>query len=310
MADAENARSKRDYAALIRIGGELERLGNYAEAWLALTQGAEIRKLGRIPVWPGPGTRTKCLLVRRYIRHVGAELRNARFIDCALGDVERVIVATEPRLIPLLRRSFPKAEYMDLATASLARDVDFECSYERLAYYYGPDGPSIEETFKPLIAARASQLTPEGIGIAWHSSNNRKPLPALEDWAGALASFNLPILSLQYAEDDAGIARLSELIGHFVRPSHPVDQMIDVDGFANQVASVRGVLTISNTTAHMAGALGVPCVVLLDDLQHLTWPASGAVSPFYPSVHIIRQDGLPWRQVIANGLRTLQEMDL
>jgi hypothetical protein len=82
--------------------------------------------------------------------------------------------------------------------------------------------------------------------------------------------------------------------------------MKDVDVFAAQVSSVRGVLTISNTTAHMAGALGVPCVVLLDDVQHLTWPSAGMQSPFYPKMRLLRQNGRPWGQVVHEGLALLR----
>ena len=59
--------------------------------------------------------------------------------------------------------------------------------------------------------------------------------------------------------------------------------MLDLDGFAGKVAGVRGVLTISNTTAHLAGALGVPCVVILDNGSITNWPDQGETTPLYPS---------------------------
>ena len=58
--------------------------------------------------------------------------------------------------------------------------------------------------------------------------------------------------------------------------------MLDLDGFAAQVAGVRGVLTISNTTAHLAGALCVPCVVILDNGSITNWPDHGDTTPLYP----------------------------
>lgn len=306
LTDADEARSSRDWRALIRIGGELERLGSYGEAWSALAEGAELRKGTILPNWGGPGTPAKRLLIRRRIRHLGAELRNARFIACALRDLPDVVVATEARLIPLLQRSFPAAKFIDVEAIGAIEGADVECSYERLACHYGADERAIVNSFVPLVPPPA--CAPEGIGIAWYSSNGAKSTPAIKDWAGILSKIEQRVQSLQYAENEADLARLIELSGRVILPSMPIDQMIDVDGFASQVASVKAVLTISNTTAHMAGALGVPCVVVLDDIQHLTWPCTGERSPFYPSMRILRQNGRSWADVLDEGVQTLHKL--
>lgn len=65
-------------------------------------------------------------------------------------------------------------------------------------------------------------------------------------------------------------------------------------------------MTISNTTAHMAGALGVPCFVIVDDLPHLIWPVAETKTPFYPSVEIVRRQGRDWPAVFADLGRRLR----
>ncbi|WP_139384116.1 hypothetical protein [Novosphingobium mathurense] len=147
----QTARSASDWRTLISVGGELERLGEYAEAWLALAEGAEIRKGTILPNWAGPNDTCKRLLIRRRIRHLGAELRNARFIGCALRDVDKVTVATEARLIPLLQRSFPAAQFVDAEAASSIDGPGVESSYERLAFHYGANEQAIKNSFTPLI---------------------------------------------------------------------------------------------------------------------------------------------------------------
>lgn len=306
MGELDVARRNSDWPQLIRCGGELERFGCFAEAWNALAEGAELKGGTLFPIWNGPRDKTGRLLVRRRIRHIGAELRNARFINQTLQDVEALTVAAEARLIPLLQRTFPAATFVDVAEISSLEGYDAEASYERLALHYGPDEKAILDGFIPLAPPPSASPGPE-IGIAWFSSNSRKPLPALGDWAEVLAGIKAPIASLQYDEDAAGIEELSRMAGKPVRPSGPIDQMIDIDGFAGQVASVAGVVTISNTTAHMAGALGIPCVVILDDMQHLTWPEASERSPFYPSLRLIRQGSRPWPDVIAEAFETLHQ---
>ena len=290
-------------AELIRLGGEYERRGRFAAAWEALALGAEAQRPPDLPIWAGPGTPCERLLVRRKMRHLGAELRNARFLAAAARDVASVALVTEPRLLPLLARTLPMIRVIPLGDKEPAADC--EASYERLALHYGRTHEQIQSSFLPLQPPETVRRG--GLGIAWHSSNRRKDLPTLIDFARVLAGTNVSLQSLQYDEEVAGITDLEAAIGRQVARS-PGDQKIDVDGFAALVASVDAVLTISNTTAHMAGSLGVPCVVVLDDLDHLTWPASADRSPFYPHLRLVRRNGRGWSSVLEEGMVVLNEL--
>lgn len=291
-----------EVSELIRLGGEFERDLRIPEAWELLAEGGERRCTSPLPIWEGPGSQGSRLLIHRLIRHVGAELRQARFIASAATAVGEVVVATEPRLIPLLARSFPEAQFIPSA-AELGSGCDCHASYERLAIHFGSNEADIEASFRPLLPRDPPAAA--GLGIAWFSSNKRKNLPALGDWSALLRGFGGPVQSLQYDEREAG---LEELQAASSRPilSSPIDQKLDLDGFASLVASVEGVLTISNTTAHMAGALGIPCVVILDDLDHLTWPSERDRTPFYPRLRYIRKMGRPWFEALQEGLFLLQ----
>jgi len=291
---------------LLELGGTLERQGQYAAAWEKLDEGGELKRPRALPKWEGPGTPCSSLLVLRRIRHLGAELRNARFANMAVPYVDCVVALTELRLKPLLTRSFPKVTYVTELEAVRAA---CETSYEGLSRHFATTEADIAASFEPLVAITYGQ--PKGIGIAWHSMNQRKHLPDLHDWAAEIGRLSDLIHSLQYDEEEAGIDRLESLLGKPIARS-PVDQRLDVDGFASMVASVEGVLTISNTTAHMAGALGKPCVVILDDLDHLSWPEKGDCTPFYPTMRLVRCNQRQWGAVLNEAvgvLRTLIEQD-
>ena len=73
---------------------------------------------------------------------------------------------------------------------------------------------------------------------------------------------------------------------------------------------MRRVLTISNTTAHLAGALGIPCVVVLDDDSVTTWPDHQEQSPFYPNTRLIRRRGGDWQRTLREGLELLQSIQV
>ena len=71
---------------------------------------------------------------------------------------------------------------------------------------------------------------------------------------------------------------------------------------------MTGVLTISNTTAHVAGMLGVRCVVILDDFQHLTWSREADRTPFYPNLPTVRQEARSWVNVIDTAIGLLLKL--
>jgi hypothetical protein len=60
------------------------------------------------------------------------------------------------------------------------------------------------------------------------------------------------------------------------------------------------VITVSNTTAHLAGALGVPTWVLLPAAPLNRWMLKRDDSPWYGSVRLFRQTTLgDWSGVVA-----------
>ncbi|TIL81139.1 MAG: hypothetical protein E5Y76_05460 [Mesorhizobium sp.] len=67
-----------------------------------------------------------------------------------------------------------------------------------------------------------------------------------------------------------------------------------MDRFAAQIAALDAVVTISNTGANLAGALGVPTVVMLDDGFRLSWPAFGETVATYPNARLVRKGGHAW----------------
>jgi ADP-heptose:LPS heptosyltransferase len=81
-----------------------------------------------------------------------------------------------------------------------------------------------------------------------------------------------------------------------------------MDLFAAQVAAMDLVITIDNSTAHLAGALGVPVWVLLQHGADFRWLRERTDSPWYPTARLFRQPGYgDWAAVLAQvnaALRT------
>ena len=60
-------------------------------------------------------------------------------------------------------------------------------------------------------------------------------------------------------------------------------------------------MTIPQTCAHLAGALDVPTIVMLDDRFHLSWPQITSATPWYPSATIIRKRDRTWGQMLDDA---------
>lgn len=85
-----------------------------------------------------------------------------------------------------------------------------------------------------------------------------------------------------------------------------IDQLIDMDVFAAQVAALDAVITITATLAHVAGALGVPTVALRDDWFRREWPVVADRVPWYPSLRVVGKDGREWGEVFDDATLVLR----
>ena len=144
----------------------------------------------------------------------------------------------------------------------------------------------IAENAKPLI------------GVFWYSSHHGKDLPHLKDWQRFIAKSEARFVSLQYGavEDD-----IRELGADRVINDPAIDQLIDMDGFAAQIAALDAVVAISGTPVHLAGALGVPTVVVRDDWFRRQWPVMTDRVPWYPNLRVAGKDGREWAAVFDDA---------
>jgi hypothetical protein len=95
-------------------------------------------------------------------------------------------------------------------------------------------------------------------------------------------------VSLQYG-DAVALGDEAVAAGAPLLVDAEIDQWADLDGFAAQVAAMDLVVTIDNSTAHMATALGVPTWTLLPFAPDWRWRLGCADSPWYPTMQLFRQ---------------------
>lgn len=299
--------------------------GRFAEAWIdyrARWRSAhhEAPRPFHQPTWTGENLAGKTLLVWGE-QAVGDELMFATMLAGAMADAGRVIVETEHRLQPLLARAFPDAEVVVRRDPPSPRlldpDIDFQIAMGDLGALLRPDLAAFQQGRPYLKAdpARAQILRDRygalaggrpRIGISWRSgverAGNKRSLDAAA-LASLIGGADVWWLSLQYGDIAADLACLTAA---GVAPPHVdagLDPLESLDDLAAQIAGLDMVVSVANTTVHMAGALGRPTLALLPHVADWRWRATGESCHWYPTVRLLRQPGASdWAPVVTRAV--------
>jgi hypothetical protein len=295
-----------DAGLVKKAGRALRRLHGGNRTWQLIA--ASKRVPGR-PEWDGGDLADRTLLVDRREGDLAIFFQFASLLGPAVAAAGRCVVFVEPRLAPLYRRTYPGLDVRIEGEEDLdAAKADVFSSFETLATHFWPDDPTQRAPFAPLrpdrrlVTELRRNYLARGpgplIGFAWGSLNKSKDLPALDDWRTLLGRLPGQFVSLQYGDVGPALAEFERQAPGRVIHDASVDQLSDMDRFAAQIAALDIVVTISNTGAHLAGALGVPAIVMLDGGFRLSWPVFGETVAAYPSVRLIQKDGQAWAQVL------------
>jgi hypothetical protein len=132
---------------------------------------------------------------------------------------------------------------------------------------------------------------------------------SLKNLQPLLAWSHADFIDLQYGDTSAERQEMLDSAGLRVHKVEDIDNFNDLDGLAALIAACDVVISISNTTAHLALALGKPVFVMVPSATETLWywHLHGEVSPWYPTARIFRQDrGGHWDSVIEQVGRALQ----
>ncbi|MGE0719141.1 MAG: tetratricopeptide repeat protein [Alphaproteobacteria bacterium] len=287
-------------------------LGRLTEAWADFGYRWRRRKMRRRPFpapwWDGRPVDGKLLIWGE--QGIGDEVLAAGLLRDAERRARGLIVESDRRLTPVLRRSFPGIEAVPRSDppdpATRADDVLFQRPMVDLPIFlrrtprsFRPHRgyllPDPERAAELRARYRAGGGRPV-VGLSWHSTNPkfgaRKSLELL-GWAPLLRVPGITFVSLQYGDCTAEVAAARAETGAEIIVDPEIDSLTDIDGFVAQVAAMDLVVSISNSTAHFAGAVGRPCWLLLARGNGLLWywlMCRDDRCPWYPSMRVFRQD--------------------
>ena len=314
--DPGDAQAHWDLAFALLGSGQL-REGWEAYEWRWRRPGAD-RKRYEFGAWDGDTSRPRRLLVWAE-QGIGDQILYAGMVPGLARSALSVTLEVDSRLVPLYRRSFPEVAVIPRDDIPAAHAGDYDCevpmgslgrwlrpSFERFPRHGGYLKAAQEraDEYRRILLEGAPGAT-RLVGVSWRSSNREFgsfKSTALPDWSVVLRVPGIRFVDLQYGDTAAERALVEARTGARVEHVAGLDLYHDLEGLAALCAACDRVITVSNVTAHMAGALGRPLWMLAPQGNGRLWYwFSGRTdSPWYPSMRVFTQQTQGnWSQVLA-----------
>ena len=269
----------------------------------------------RRPQWKGERTDGRLLVWGE--QGIGDQI----FLLSMLGSLfkrishQQTTLAVTPRLLPLVQRSFPGISFVPLSRATrVPCDVQIPLgSIGGLVRRSWHDFPTQRKSYLIVDEERVDALRKrldrgDGklvVGLSWLSrAEHYGELKSvgLNDLKPLLQLPGVKFVDLQYGDTTAEREELRRRSGIDVQRLPDVDTFNDMDALAALIRACDLVVTTSNTTAHLAGAVGAPTLLMLPFAsgRHWYWHEEREDSPWYPSMRLFRQRQVgEWGDIIT-----------
>ena len=185
-------------------------------------------------------------------------------------------IYADPRLQSLCERAMPEINFISDEIALKEENFDYHLSlgsmpglvrsnirdFDRTLSGYFKADPSRVESIRKELQLDGKIV----IGISWKSFksiNQTKKSVQLHDMERIFSGLNVVLVNLQYGDVDDEIRKFREETGIEVMQCASVDNREDLDGLAALIDVCDLVLSTSNVTIHLAGALAKETWVLL-----------------------------------------------
>ena len=316
-----------DFAvAWTRLACVLLMVGEFAEGWAAYEQrwrekGAQPKRFALNP-WSGKRTPGSTILLWGE-QGIGDEILYAGMVGELAAAGMAVTLEIDPRLEKLMSRSLPAVTVVARADPPAVDSgaFDYQCALGSLGRWLRPSFDAFPERRAYLMAdedrtrrygkrlrrAESDLL----VGVSWRSANRESGAAksaALAEWAGVLSSRGARFVDLQYGDTTRERESLASRHGIEVGHLDDLDLMNDLDGLAALCAACDLIITVSNVTAHLAGALGARVWLLAPAAKGRNWYwfQGRRDSPWYPSMRVFDQlEPGSWRATLDAVAREL-----
>ena len=250
---------------------------------------------------------------------VGDQLLYTTLVPDLEARGEQFVLEVDARLVPAFQRSHPtwRMTTIEAMEAEFA-DCDRQLPLGSLPRLVRPDLASFERQPRALLAADPARVatyrerlgnTGRVVGISWRSFQpkargrvGRDKSAPLETFKALSRGSGVRLLDLQYGDTAAEREEFARNGGRLER-LEGLDLFNDLEGVMAAIAACDVVVTTSNVTAHLAGAIGKRTLLVYLRAQptfHYWVPDATGHCLWYPSVEIVSGPSvLTWTQALA-----------
>jgi tetratricopeptide (TPR) repeat protein len=270
--------------------------------------------------WDGKTLRDENLFV--YVEQgFGDFIQCVRYLPLLKEKAPKMVVEVKPELRHLMESSFPDIRFVPFSDRVINLNDGYIVSLlDTPKFFLDKPIPNINGYLKPkkrnldleqIVQKKLNPYQGLKVGIIWSGSvtfkrNKYRSIPV--DWfVKNLALPNVRLYSLQVGPKSADLNKISlPIISNELVP-----YIQDFSDTATILKSLDLIIMSCSSTAHLCGALNVPCWVLLDSSPHWLWGGESATSDWYQSIKLYRQNSPgDWRSVFDQVTTELLQLSI
>ena len=243
--------------------------------------------------WRGEDLAGKTILVHAE-QGLGDTIQFARFVPMLLARGASILFYAQPELVPVLETLEGDVRIIPAETA--VPNYDYYVAVMSLPYHLGIMAEAIPAEIPYLSAPKTVPdrleeiLPPESrhlrVGLTWagrptHADDRHRscPLEALLPLARVPGVALYALQKEMREEDKPFLTRIKDLSPH----------LDDFGVTAAALSRLDLIVAVDTATAHLAGALGRPVMLMLAHRAEWRWALGQEDSPWYPTMRLVRQ---------------------
>ncbi len=236
---------------------------------------------------------------------------------------KKVILEIDNRLENLYSRYFKKEKLINIKVIKEGEEKKFDkhIAIASLGQYLRKSEKSFSSSPRKYLQTSTSKEKELNnkffnnkkfkVGLAWKTLNKTQKFRNIElkKMLPIFSNPNCDFINLQFGKFDEDSKELKSKYSININSISEVDNYNDIDGLAALINCLDLIITIENTTMHVAAALGKNTWVMLSKNSRWHWFGGEEKSLWYPSVKIFKQKKIgSWDDVINNISKQLKSL--
>jgi len=277
----------------------LEGWNNYEFRWFKQAERINIKK----PKWDGKTSNQEIIIWGE--QGLGEQILFSSIIPECEKIFKNIILVIDEKLKLIYQESFPNIKVFTPHEEWSKEYFDCHLPIGSLGKFFRKNLQSFPKSNNYLTIDPKNNNKVK-CGLSWRSINSVEgdlKSISLEKLLPILKNENINFFNVQYTDEKNNVDIFNQQNNLNIINLEDLDSFNDLYHLCQYLKSFDLLLTISNTTAHLAGALGIPTILMLPKNIGKLWywaNASDGQSLWYPTIKIFKQNvENDWDSVIS-----------